>query len=282
MIERRTFRAMGTEIELLVEAEGADDALAAAESEFHRLEALLSRFRDDSELSQLNRDGSIDAGPDLLRVVELALAARERTGGRFDPTVHDAVAAAGYNRTFTAMLPDGPAAGTPVPGGGAVRVDGTRIELDRGVRIDLGGIGKGYAAERAAEPLATAGPCLVNAGGDIATRGGSWPVGVTTGDGTLTLELSGSALATSGRDRRVWRRGGRELHHLIDPVTGDASASDVMLITVIAADAVDAEVLATSLFLAGMNSAAAAADAAGVPVVLVGEDGRTLLAGGLA
>jgi FAD:protein FMN transferase len=282
VIERRTFRAMGTEIELLVEAEGADDALAAAESEFHRLEALLSRFRDDSELSQLNRDGSIDAGPDLLRVVELALAARERTGGRFDPTVHDAVVAAGYNRTFTAMPPDGPATGTPVPGGGAVRVDGTRIELDRGVCIDLGGIGKGYAAERAAEPLATAGPCLVNAGGDIATRGGSWPVGVTTGDGTLTLELSGSALATSGRDRRVWRRGGRELHHLIDPVTGDASASDVMLITVIAADAVDAEVLATSLFLAGMNAAAAAADAAGVPVVLVGEDGRTLLAGGLA
>lgn len=282
MIERRTFRAMGTEIELLVEAEGADDALAAAESELHRLESLLSRFRDDSELSQLNRDGSIDAGPDLLRVVELALAARERTGGLFDPTVHDAVVAAGYDRTFTAVQADGPAVGAPVPAGGAVRIAGNRIELDAGVRIDLGGIGKGYAAERVAEPLATAGPCLVNAGGDIATRGGSWPVGVTTGDGTLTLELTGSALATSGRDRRVWRRGGRELHHLIDPSTGDASASDVMHITVIAADAVDAEVLATSLFLAGMNAAAAAADAAGVPVVLVGEDGRTLLAGGLA
>ena len=65
MIERRTFRAMGTEIELLVEAEGARDALAAAESEFHRLESLLTRFRDDSELSQLNRDGSIAAGPEM-------------------------------------------------------------------------------------------------------------------------------------------------------------------------------------------------------------------------
>jgi len=282
-MERRTFRAMGTEIELLVEAAGgADDALAAAESEFHRLEALLSRFRDDSELSQLNRDGSIDAGPDLLRVVELALGAREQTGGRFDPTVHDAVVAAGYDRTFTAVPADGPAAGAPVPAGGAVRIDGNRIELDHGVRIDLGGIGKGYAAERAAEPLATAGPCLVNAGGDIATRGGSWPVGVVTGSGTLTLELTGSALATSGRDRRAWRRGGRELHHLIDPSTGDASASDVMRITVIASDAVDAEVLATSLFLAGMDAAAAAADAAGVPAVIVGADGRTLLAGGLA
>jgi FAD:protein FMN transferase len=282
VIERRTFRAMGTEIELLVEAEGADSALAAAMSEFHRLESLLSRFRDDSELSQLNRDGSIDAGPDLLRVVELALAARERTGGRFDPTVHDAVVAAGYDRTFTAVPADGPAAGAPVPAGGAVRIDGNRIELDSGVRIDLGGIGKGYAAERAAEPLATAGPCLVNAGGDIATRGGRWPVGVVTGNGTLTLELTGSALATSGRDRRAWRRGSRALHHLIDPSTGDASASDVMRITVVAADAVDAEVLATSLFLAGMDAAAAAADAAGVPAVIVGADGRTLLAGGLA
>ena len=281
-MERRSFRAMGTEIELLVEAEGADDALDVAEHEFHRLESLLSRFRDDSELSQLNRDGSIDAGPDLLRVVELALAARERTGGRFDPTVHDAVVAAGYDRTFEAVPPDGAGAAAPVPAGGELRIDGNRIELPSGVRIDLGGIGKGYAAERAAEPLATAGPCLVNAGGDIATRGGSWPVSVVTGNGTLTLELHGSALATSGCDRRTWRRGGRALHHLIDPSTGASAASDVIRITVVAADAVDAEVLATSLFLVGMDDAAAEADAAGVPAVIVGADGRTLLAGGLA
>jgi FAD:protein FMN transferase len=281
-MERRSFRAMGTEIELLVDAVGADDALAAAEHEFHRLESLLSRFRDDSELSQLNRDGSIDAGPDLLRVVELALAARDRTGGRFDPTVHDALVAAGYDRTFDAVPADSAGVGSTAPAGGRVRIDSSRIELEAGVRIDLGGIGKGYAAERAAEPLATAGPCLVNAGGDIATRGGSWPVGVETGDGTLTLELSGRALATSGRDRRTWRRGGRAMHHLIDPSTGAPAASDVIRITVVAADAVDAEVLATSLFLAGVEEAAAEADAAGVPAVIVGADGRTLLAGGLA
>ena len=281
-MERRSFRAMGTEIELLVDAEGADEALAAAEGEFHRLEALLSRFREDSELSRLNRDGTIDAGPDLLRVVELALAARERTSGRFDPTVHDALVAAGYDRTFDAVPADSAGGGATAPAGGGVRIDGNRIELEPGVRIDLGGIGKGYAAERAAEPLATAGPCLVNAGGDIATRGGSWPVGVETGDGTLTLELSGSALATSGRDRRAWRRGGRAMHHLIDPSTGAPAASDVIRITVVAGDAVDAEVVATSLFLAGMDGAAAEADAAGVPAVIVGEDGRTLLAGGLA
>jgi thiamine biosynthesis lipoprotein len=281
-MERRTFRAMGTDIELLVDAEGANDALDAAEGEFHRLEALLSRFRDDSELSQLNRDGSIDAGPDLLRVVELALAARERTSGRFDPTVHDAVVAAGYDRTFDELSADGAGELVPVPAGGGVRIEGCRIELEPGVRIDLGGIGKGYAAERAAEPLATAGPCLVSAGGDIATRAGIWTVGVETDGGTITLELSARALATSGQDRRTWRRGGRAMHHLIDPRTGAPATSDIVRITVVATDAVDAEVLATSLFLAGMDDAAAEADAAGIPAVIVGVDGRTLLAGGLA
>jgi len=277
VIERRTFRAMGTEIELLVDADGAGGALDAAESEFHRLESLLSRFRDDSELSRLNRDGSIEPGPDLERVVGLALEGRERTAGRFDPTVHDALVAVGYDRTFEQLPQDGDVA-PPAAAAGAVRLHGGRIELDPGVHIDLGGIGKGYAAERAAELLALAGPCLVNAGGDIAIRGGSWPVGVEG----LTLQLGGGGLATSGRDRRRWQRGGRELHHLIDPATGEPALTDLLRVTVVAADAVDAEIAAKALFLAGSARAAEEADAQGLPAVLVGEHGRVVLAGGLA
>ena len=283
MIERRTFRAMGTEVELLVKADCAADAIEAAADEFHRLESLLSRFREDSELSRLNRDGVVDAGPDLRRVVELALAARERTGGRFDPTVYDALLAAGYDRSFEQIDPRRkPPCRMPGPAGGAVSVDGGRIELGPGVRLDLGGIGKGYAAERAAELLALAGPCLVNAGGDIATRGGSWPVGVETAAGSLTLELSGGGLATSGRDRRHWRRNGRELHHLINPRTGEPAETDLLRVTVIASDAVEAEIAAKSLFLAGADGAVDEADAAGLAAVLVTEDGRTVFAGRLA
>ncbi len=280
-MERRTFHAMGTEMELLVDADGADDALDAAEAEFHRLEALLSRFRGDSELSRLNRDGSLEAGPDLLRVVDLALDARERTGGRFDPTVHDAVVAAGYDRSFEDVVPDSlDRCQAPAVAGGAVSVRGSRIVLDSGVHLDLGGIGKGYAAERAAELLALAGPCLVNAGGDVATRGGAWPIGVETAAEPLTLELRGAALATSGRDRRRWRRDGRELHHLIDPRTGAPAETDLLRVTVVAPDAVEAEVTAKALFLAGADAAAAEADAAGLAAVLV-TDSRTLLTGGL-
>ena len=245
MIARRRFRAMGTDVELLVDAEHADGALAAAEHEFHRLEALMTRFEPESELSRLNRDGAIAASPDLLRVVELALDGRERTDGRFDPTVHDALVAAGYDRTFAAVE-DGPL-GAPQPGGGDVRVDGERIELGDGVRLDLGGIGKGYAAERAAEILGVVGPCLVNAGGDIAVRGGAWPVGV---DDT-TLELRGGGLATSGIDRRRWRRGGGEQHHLIDPRTGAPARTSLLRVTVVADDAVEAEIQAKNVFLGG-------------------------------
>ena len=276
-MQRRTFRAMGTDIELLVDADEADGQLDAAVAEFERLEQLLSRFRESSELSQLNRAGSLAAGPDLRRVVELALAARERTGGRFDPTVHDALVGAGYDRTFDEIAETHTPPAAPRPAAGGVEVTRDAIVLDDGVRLDLGGIGKGYAAERAAEILAVGGPCLVNAGGDIAVRGGSWPVGVETADGSLTLELSAGGLATSGRDRRVWRRNGRELHHLIDPRTGAPAESDLVRVTVVAGDAVDAEVAAKDLFFAGAHEASQTELAA----VLVTEDGRTLLTGAL-
>lgn len=272
---RRTFKAMGTEVELLLDAEPgerADRGLDRAEQEFERLEQMMSRFRDDSELSRLNRDGVLDdASRDLVRVVELALAARDATGGRFDPTVHDAVVAAGYDRSFDAMAADSPAAAdTPrARCGGGVRVDGTRIALEPGSRLDLGGIAKGYAVDRVADLLAVLGPCLVNAGGDLAVRGGSWPVGVTD---DLTLELTHGGIATSGRDRRRWRQGGEERHHLIDPATGRPAAASPLRVTVVAGSAAAAEVAAKAAFLGADID---------LPHVVVTDDGHTILAGGL-
>jgi thiamine biosynthesis lipoprotein len=273
-MQRHSFSAMGTTIELLLDAEPSAEselALAQAEREFERLEALLSRFRPDSELSALNRSGALDAGEDLATVTRLAVEAREQTAGRFDPTVHDALVAAGYDRTFDDVAPDGPAA-SPRRCGGRVRIEGRRIELEEGFRLDLGGIGKGYAVDRACALLFRAGPCLVNAGGDLAGRGRLWPVGVETADGQLTLALEDGALATSGRDRRRWRRSGREAHHLIDPTTGVSAESDFVRVTVVAPTAVEAEVLAKAVFLGASPEG---------PAVLVTTDGRTVLTGGI-
>ena len=279
MIELHSFAAMGTGIDVAVELgndpKRPEAAFARVEAEFERLEQLLSRFRPDSELSRLNRDGSIVASRDLCDVVGLALAARERTGGRFDPTVHDALVAAGYDRSFELVEAEGDDASHPVGCGLGVRQAGARIELYPGARLDLGGIGKGYAVDRAADVLSAAGPCLVNAGGDIAVRGGAWPIGV---DGAMTVELTGGGLATSGRDRRHWRRSGRELHHLIDPATGEPAETDVLRATAVGGSAVEAEVLAKWLFLLGERAALES----GISCILVTSDGSVRLGGELA
>jgi thiamine biosynthesis lipoprotein len=281
VIEAHAFRAMGTDIELLVRPSngGTRTAFEAVEAEFERLEQIMSRFRPDSELSQLNRAGALEASADLAHVIELALAARERTGGRFDPCVHDALVAAGYDRTFAEVTEAGNTFQDAPVCGGEVRVEGHRVELEACAKLDLGGIGKGYAAERAADILAAAGPCLVDAGGDIAVRGWyAWPVGVLTADGIVTLALERGALATSGSDRRRWMRGGEERHHLIDPRTGRSAESDVLRVTVFADDAVDAEVLAKLLFFAGADESAKS----GVSAITVTRTGETIFTGGFS
>ena len=194
---RRRFHAMGTDCALFLKARPRPEALRAmaeAEQEVRRLERIFSRFDPDSELSVLNQRGTLRVGPELLEVIDLAVSARERTGGRFDPTVHDALVAAGYDRTFEEVSAHDLGGGDPGASsnrrcGGSVRVDReTRsIQLDPGVHLDLGGIAKGYAVDRAAQILGELGPCLVDAGGDIAARGDGWPVGIQTGDGWLTL-----------------------------------------------------------------------------------------------
>lgn len=293
MIRRWGFRAMGTDVELLLDSDSdADtrDALQAAEQEVRRLEGLLSRFDPDSELSRLNRARAIVAGPELAEVTALALEGRESTGGRFDPTVHDAVVAAGYDRSFDRMPEDlgvrpGPEA---LRCGGAVCIDrATRvITLAPGARLDLGGIAKGWTADRVSELICGYGPCLVNVGGDLATRGvpdeGSWAVGVETPEGTLSLSLERGAMATSGRDRRRWRCDGDAAHHVIDPATARPAETDLLRVTVVAGSAAWAEVLATGFLVAGLEAAEVEAGALGVPCLLVTDDGLSVRAGGLA
>jgi FAD:protein FMN transferase len=285
-MERLTFKAMGTTVEVLVEAQPSAAVLAGlagVRAEFERLEQVFSRFRDDSELSRLNEEGSIDASADMLEVVGLALGARERTGGRFDPTLHDALVAAGYDRSFD-QLEEGAPRGAAAAGGGRVLVSGRRIELAEGVRLDLGGIVKGFAADRCARRLATVGPCLVNAGGDLAIGGaraaGPWPVAVRLPRGELTLALASGGLATSGRDRRRWEQDGRARHHLIDPATGEPATAAPLSVTVAARGATEAEVLAKAVFLA--PDAVADADRLGLPAAIVDAGGQVHLAGGLA
>ena len=286
---RERFRAMGTAMELLLDAPDgalARAALAAARAEIERLEGLLSRFRPGSELSRLNRARTMAVGPDLMRVLVAALALRRRTGGRFDPTVGRAMRAWGYDRSFELVAADGPPA-EPAPAAGAVALDRAAgwVALGAGVELDLGAIAKGDAADRAAAVLAEAGPCLVNAGGDLVVSGpradGSWPVGVDAPGGPAALMLERGGLATSGVDRRRWARGGLPAHHAMAPRRGAPAATDLVRATAVAPTGAEADALATALLVAGAREARALADGWRVPALLVRRDGGVVLAGGL-
>jgi thiamine biosynthesis lipoprotein len=275
-LHRTEWRAVGTTCAAAVTADSTDEsevrwALGAAREEVAACERELSRFDPASDLSRLNAAGGrwTPVGRRLLEALGLALEAREETEGRFDPTVLPALAAAGYDRSFElleereARSVDGWRAGT------AIELDTrqSRARLEPGSAVDLGGIGKGYAAGRALAAMLIGSPTLagglVDLGGDIAVRGeapegGPWLIAVAdprrAGETLAVLALDGGGIATSGRDARRFGPA-RSLHHLIDPETGESALGGPLTVTVVAPDPVAAEVNATTLAIAGLAEA---------------------------
>jgi thiamine biosynthesis lipoprotein len=268
-VRRHSFHAMGTAIELL----GVDvplPALHGAAELIEDLEARWSRFRATSEICCLNASPGrpVALADETVELISAALAWSSKTDGWFDPTVLGALEAAGYDRTFGSIPPDRPPSATASgssPGADAVAVDlasGT-VEVRPGAGLDLGGIGKGRAADLVAERWAAAGwSGCANLGGDLRAVGtgpdGVWSAAVHDPfDAERTVAVIGiteGALATSSTTRRTWRRGGISAHHLIDPRTGRPSTRPPASVTVVAPTAVEAEVWAKALLLAGSEA----------------------------
>jgi FAD:protein FMN transferase len=273
------FRAMNTDVSAWLwnaDADMAQHALREAERFFHEMHTRFTRFETSSELSALNASAgqAFVASPQLFEVVELAVRFSALTDGWFNPTIIGALEAAGYDRTFDAVTKSNEQRSTtasPIDTATAIALDAKQrtITLPQGVRIDLGGIAKGWAVQKAAQQLAIVGPCLVDAGGDMMTFGAvpgtsSWSIEIADpthpDDDVMTLHLRDQAVATSGIDRRRWQRNGVWQHHLIDPHTGRPSASDLLTATVIAPTTVEAEVYAKTVFLMGAQAGLALID----------------------
>lgn len=291
--------AMGTQVELLaVDAPGG--ALAAACRRLAELEARWSRFRPDSEISTLNRAAGrpVAVSSETLTLLALAVLGWQATAGQFDPTILDALEAAGYDRSFERLSPEeggidasAPTPG-PAPGLGGVRIDaeaGT-ITLPVRTRLDPGGIAKGYTADLLCADLRAAGAAgaCVNVGGDLrvsgtAPAGGPWTIAVPHphGDQAATLELTEGAAATSSPLRRAWPAGGRPAHHLIDPATGQPAQTGILQVTVVAAEAWRAEVAAKAAFLAGLPDALPLAAHLHADALVVDQHGGLHLTAGL-
>jgi thiamine biosynthesis lipoprotein len=290
---------MGTNVELLLECVGEANALQAfreAEQEIARLEKVFSRFDASSELSRLNDSGSLVCSAELFEVVQLSMAARRDTAGRFDPTVHEALVAAGYHTSFEKLNGQAHQRGpTPTPSSVAepVKLDHAtrRVTLSPNIKLDLGGIAKGWIVDQVLELITSYGPALVNAGGDIAASQGAtepWTIRVPDWDqDDRALTFDWGAIATSGTDRRRWSvengSNTETRHHVIDPRTGTSATTDIQRATVFAATCAEAEVGATRLLLAGTaQRAMLEANHLGIAAVLIGRDGNATTAGALA
>ncbi len=247
--EGHHFEALGTACSLF--AVGPDHGrLLEGELRVHRLGAALTRFSPRSELSRLNASAGdwFGVGPELETLLRVSLRAYEVSGGLVNAAVLPSMVAIGYARPMSEgfTTPDllGVEAPPPLPAVLTVRPGAARLE--RGAGIDLGGIAKGWMADRLCEWL---GPnALANIGGDLSSRGegpagAGWPVGLAG----VTVMLRDQAAATSSVRRRRWG----ERHHLIDPRTGLPARTGLEEVSVVAASGVEAEIVAKTALLLG-------------------------------
>jgi len=231
--------------------------LAEGEAWVASLQERLTRFEPTSELSALNRAAGrwVEVGPELEALLREGLRAHQVSGGLVHVGVLGALLAAGYTRPLR-QGPTPPTFAKPAPLPALpemLEVRPGRARLRRGWGVDLGGLAKGWMADRLVERLGD--NSLANLGGDLNARGPGpggegWPVGL----GGVTLLLRDSGAATSGTRRRRWADG---LHHLIDPRTGLPALSDLTEVSVVARTATDAEIWAKTALLLGAQAAPA-------------------------
>jgi thiamine biosynthesis lipoprotein len=282
VMEYCEFRAMNTSIQLAVDADSAQVEIGfqAARDFIEACERRFTRFSDDSELSGLNRaaGGWFRASPDLIELVSMAQKFHNQTRGLFDPAILTDLRRVGYDKSMDEIRLAGRIAGvnpryeTPREG----FLDGrerpvfqlVKIDPDQGriwmppeMQLDLGGIAKGWIAERAAAILSEySSTCAVNAGGDMFLVGlpaeqEAWEIGLEDprhpDQDLATLKIKPGALATSYITKRTWVQNNSVRHHLIDPRTGRPAETEWLSMTVIAPHAATAEVYAKALLIAG-------------------------------
>lgn len=290
---------MGTRIAVELWAEdraSADAAIEAVLKEMRRIDAEMSTFKPSSEISQVNRNAAhapVQIGPELFELLETSLEYSRETEGAFDITY----ASVGYLYDFRRhQRPDQASIDNALPA-----VDYRHVILDArrhtvrfahpGVRIDLGGIGKGHAVDRAIAVLRQRGitRAMVSAGGDsriIGDRFGTpWVVGIRHPDRKeeiiARIPLEDAAFSTSGDYERYFDEDGVRYHHIIDPNTGK-SASKVRSATIIGPTATRTDGLSKTAFVLGPERALEIYNRLeDVDAILVTPDGRVLYTNGL-
>ncbi len=261
---QQTRLQLGTSVSITVINENnelAERAVEAAFAEIERIERLMSSYDEKSMISVLNSKGSIEADSEIVDILEKARYFHQISAGAFDITVEPLL------RLFDASFSERSEppsdveiqAALQMVGFNRIEVTSDRIYLPDGMKITLGGIAKGYAIDHAVAVLKEHGieQGLVNAGGDMRSIGSKgenpWRIALQNprngSEYIAVLPLDDSAVATSGDYERYFDPD-RRFHHIIDPRTG-YSATKLMSVTIVTETALDADALATAVFVSG-------------------------------
>ncbi|MEP6985956.1 MAG: FAD:protein FMN transferase [Chloroflexota bacterium] len=258
------FRAMGCQVNIWLETDqDGQRLLQAVPAEVEAIEAVLSRFRPESELSRLNQQPGqwVEVSETLLANILAAKQGARITNGLYHPLLLDALVAAGYDRSFEQVESSEESISIPpVTDWQEIQVNIAQRKVCIPAPIDVGGVAKGWTAEQIAKRLSAYGACLVDIGGDMAARGApeessGWEVAVAEPGGSegdiVHVVVHNASIVTSGKDFRHWQRGGQNHHHIIDPRTGKSAETDVVAVTVMHPYAPTAEVYAKAVMLLG-------------------------------
>ncbi|RRS33317.1 MAG: thiamine biosynthesis protein ApbE [Gammaproteobacteria bacterium (ex Lamellibrachia satsuma)] len=295
----RSADIMGTRITLQLWCESAEQGEAAIEAvlkETHRIDRAMSPFRSDSELSRVNREagqGVVAISGELFRLLEKSRRISELTEGAFDITFASVGDHYDYRR---GIKPSDATLGGLLPAVDyhhvLLQADPAGVQFARPqVRIDLGGIAKGYAVDRGIAILRHHGieHATLSAGGDSRflgdRRGRSWQVGIRDPDDKkgikALLPLDESALSTSGDYERFFMLDGVRHHHILNPKSG-RSAEGVRSVSIVGPEAVTTDALATALFVMGEPAGMALVERlSGIEAVFVDPTGEIRFSSGL-
>lgn len=298
MVESTGFTSLGTGVRVLTATPATlEPATDAVRNVLEQIDLACSRFREDSELSALNRSGpkGMVVSPLLMMALRAGLRACRLTDGAVDPTVGKAMRLIGYDRDFSAL----PSSGTlvlrlePAPGCDAIIVDARRrhVRLDGDVQVDLGATAKALAADLAARAAfdAVQAGVLVSLGGDIAIAGpapdAGWPILIAEDHAAPmdepgeVIALKAGALATSSTTVRRWQQEGVTRHHIVDPRTGAPVDGPWRTASVVAGNCVDANAAATAAIVKGKDALPWLQDHR-LPARLIGSSGDVVRVGG--
>lgn len=269
----------------------------AAVGRIGELEHRWSRFVADSEVNRLNaHGGSAVVSADTALLVATMVEACRLSGGRYDPTMVDALHAVGYSGSWEPETTFAADASTEamLPGRGcdgiAVDLETGLVDLPAGVKVEPGGIGKGLAGDIVTAEAVAGGAAgaMVDLGGDVRVRGVSrdgpgWVIAIedpadSNRDISL-VEIDSGAVCTSSRLFRRWSTPTGPAHHLLDPASGLPVVGTLDSVTVIAAEGWQAEALAKAAFVAGLPEAESLLEAAGCGGVLVEAGGHVVRTG---